>query len=453
MKLRDYQTEAVGAVERAWGEGRRAPLLVLPTGAGKTICFAHLTESLCARGARVLIVVHRRELLHQASEKLRTLGCAHDLITPKIDYNGHPVAVGSVQTIVKRDGLFFDYVIVDEGHHAVAGSWGKCLQMFKAARVLGVTATPSRLDGRGLGDVYDHLILGPSVRDLIARGHLVRPQVYAYPVSDALATIGRRGGEYDLRTYAATELERPQITGSALEHYRKLSPNEPAIAFCASVEHALAVAREFTAAGFPFAAVHGQMSDVERARVFADYAEGRLIGLASVDLISEGTDLPFATTAILLRPTTSTALYLQQVGRVLRPAAGKTRALVLDHVGNSLEHGLPDDDRAWSLGGLKRASEARLPIRQCRTCYRVFESGQRCPWCNSVNTAPRERKLTEGAGDLVEVTAADIARFKLEKREAYRRAGSYAECLALTKKFGDKPGYAFQYWFASRGRR
>ncbi|RYD27403.1 MAG: helicase, partial [Lysobacteraceae bacterium] len=325
------------------------------------------------------------------------------------------------------------------------------LGMFTAARVLGVTATPSRLDGRGLHAVYDHLVEGPSVKDLIAIGHLVKPQVYAYPVTELeLEQIPKRAGEYDLKLIA-DRVDRPQITGSAVEHYRKLSPGEPAIAFCASITHAEHVAQQFTAAGYPFACLHGKMRTEERMKTLQAYREGRLIGLTSVDLISEGTDLPFATTAILLRPTTSTALYLQQVGRVLRPAAGKTRALILDHVGNSLTHGLPDDDRQWSLEGLRRSTETRLPIRQCKTCFRVFESGQRCPWCQSVNTVARERSLTEGSGDLVEVTEWDIARFKAEKKQAYQRARSYAEVLAVTKQFGDKPGYAYNYWFKRKG--
>lgn len=452
IKLRPYQERAVEKLRQEYSAGRKSVLFVLPTGGGKTFVFSYMAKSATAKNNRVLILVHRRELLDQASRSLSSLGVDHGLIMPGEYGHASAVAVASVQTLERRlatSDMRFDFIIVDEAHHAVAATWAKILASFSGARILGVTATPARTNGQGLSTAFESMVHGPSISELIKEGFLVQPEVYAYHHEIDLSGVKKTGGDFDKKGLSE-RVDRATITGSAVEHYRRLSPNEPAIAFCASISHAQHVAEEFNAAGFRAVALHGGMGDNIRRQAIDDLASGRVDVLASVDLISEGTDIPVASTAILLRPTQSLALYLQQVGRVLRPAPGKLRGLILDHVGNCFRHGLPDDDQKWSLQG--RASRAVIPddsdvptIRQCKSCFAVFESKSSCPYCGSV-AETRPRNITFSKGELTRINREKIKKQKQEKMKAYRAAKSFQEVVELTARFGDKPGFAYQYW-------
>ncbi len=453
MQLRPYQQSGVESLRAAFAEGHRAVLYVLPTGGGKTFTFAFVTKNAVAKGRRVLIVVHRQELLAQASRALAALGVEHGRIAPGFHGELEPVAVASVQTLdrrLRRGPLNFDFIILDEAHHVGASTWERVLGHFTHAHVLGVTATPIRLDGRGLGKgaggVFDKMILGPTMKELTAEGHLVPAVLYSFPPDFDTEGVRKSKGDFNTRDLAK-KIDKPKITGSAVDHYRELAPDEPAIAFCASLEHADHVAAQFRAGGYHSEVIHGGLPDGERKRMVEELANGKIKVLASVDLISEGTDIPVCSVAILLRKTLSTGLYLQQVGRILRPAPGKTRGLVLDHVGNYILHGRPADTREWTLEGAqkKQVENDGVTVRQCKKCFAVYEKGLRCPYCGSVNIV-EARTPTEGAGELREITEEEVERLKLDKKRAYATATSYAEVLALTKKFGDKPGFAHHYW-------
>lgn len=443
MILRDYQRRAVDDLRAAYARGARAPLFVLATGGGKTFTFVYVAQNAVARGNRVLILVHRQELLMQASRSLSAMGVQHGLIAAGHPQTDEPVQVASVQTLVRRlarGPLSFDLIVVDESHHAVAGSWRKIIQSLPNARVLGVTATPIRSDGKGLRDVFDAMVLGPSIGELIALGYLVQPVVYAPPTPLDLTGVRRRMGDFD-QAQLAERLDKPAITGSAVGHYAKLCNGKPAIAFCVSVAHAQHVAEQFRAAGFRAQSIDGSMHDTERKRAIDDLGTGRLHVLTSCDIISEGTDIPVVSAAILLRPTQSMGLYLQQVGRTLRPALGKDRAIILDHVGNCHRHGMPDADRQWSLDGVqstKRAANDNAPtLRQCEKCYAVFLPRAVCPECGHVHEI-KARQIDEVDGELqqVQVLAAKRAR-RLEISHARTREA--LEKIAAQR--GYKPGW------------
>ena len=461
MILRDYQTRAIDALRDAYRSGRRAPLLVLPTGGGKTAIIAHVAASQRAPQTRVLVLVHRVELLRQCSDTLMRSGVEHATLGAGQRFTAARVVVASVQTIARRSDLGGwepEIVIIDEGHHATAATWGGILERFPRARVLGVTATPCRTDGRGLGDVYDALVLGPSVRELVDGGYLSPCRVYAPPRVAELASLRARAGDYTGATLDAV-MDRPTVTGDAVEHYRRLLDGKPAIAFCSSVAHAAHVAEAFRQAGYRAESVDGSLDGETRRERIEALGSGALDVLTSCEIISEGTDVPVVVGALLLRPTMSTGLYLQQVGRVMRPARGKLEAVVVDHVGSVLRHGMPDDVREWTLeGGIaRRAAEARelVPVT-CPTCYCQIPRPlpPRCPHCATETPVPESRQVDERAGELVEVTreqikAAREAEARMRRAEE-RACRSLEDLERLGRERGYKPGWARHRWENSR---
>lgn len=406
MQLRAYQIAAVNALRDAYRAGGRAPLLCLPTGGGKTVILASIAAQAAARGRQVLILVHRRELIRQTASKLQWAGLDHGIIAAGHPDTDHSVRVASVQTLVRRLSRMAwqpSLVIIDEAHHASAGSWAKILGHWPDAYRLGVTATPCRLDGRGLGEAFDQVVLGPSVADLVFWGFLSPARIYAPPMVADLSGIRRRAGDY-ANDQAAAAMDRPTVTGDAIEHYQRHADGQQAIAFCCNVKHAVSVCDAFKTAGITAALLLGNTTD--RDQVVADYAADRVRVLVTVDVVSEGFDVPAASCAILLRPTQSLGLYLQQVGRVLRPAPGKDAALILDHVGNVTRHGFPDDLRHWSLAeGVVRSRGTAAPsVRTCPQCYAAFKPQPQCPVCGAQCAPIKSRKIQQLAGELQELT-------------------------------------------------
>lgn len=405
ISLRPYQQQGVDEIRQAFRDARQRVIYVAPTGSGKTILFSYITAHGAARGTRIAVVVHRIELLRQTCAALVKFNVPHGVIHPDYSPSDELVQVGTVQTMIRRQAKPFDLLILDEAHHAVAGQWDKLMAAHPQARVLGVTATPCRLAGRGLGDVFEHMILGPSVRELTDSGYLTPAQVYAPPIPCSLKGVRSRGGDYSKDDLQAI-LDRREITGSVIEHYRKYLNGLPSVAFCASVEHAKHVADEFQAAGFRSAAVYGSMPAAERDDHMGALASGRLSVLTSCDLISEGVDVPGIVGGIILRPTKSTGLWIQQIGRCLRVAPGKTSAIILDHVGNSLRHGLPDTPREWTLdeGIVRKKTDDGPRIRQCAKCYFIHELSNRCPQCGYEYPVKERKVAKQKPGDLVLVS-------------------------------------------------
>ena len=445
VALRAYQQTALDAVRAAYAQGKRAPLLCSPTGSGKTVIFAAITEGAARKGKRVLILVHRRELLTQCSRALDELGEPHGLISPHYKQTNDAVQVASVQSLARRNILAPDLIVIDEAHHSVAGSYQKTLQRWSSAKRLGVTATAGRTDGRGLGDVFDSLILGPSVAQLIKDGYLSRPIVYAPPNTLDIAHIRHRAGEFDAAASAAL-LDRASICGDVISHYKKLCDGKPAIAFCATVAHAHHVAEQFAAAGLKVAVLDGQTEDALRRGMIRDLGSGALNVLTSCDVVSEGLDVPRVFAAILLRPTESTGLFLQQCGRVLRPYPGKPHALILDHVGNCLRHDMPDADREWTLDGSKQGKakgdgDAVQRMKMCHGCYAMNHLWRsNCEQCGHVFEPQRELpKQVEG--ELVEVTEAQKRALRWKAKSEVSGARTREALQAIAQSRGYKSGW------------
>lgn len=457
MQLRSYQEQAIQNLRAAYAAGRRASLLCLPTGGGKTVILATIAAQAAAKGRRVLILVHRRELIHQTASKLQWVGLEHGIIAAGHPASDHPVQVASVQTLVRRlAGMTWQpsLVIIDEAHHAAAGSWRQILEHWPDAYRLGVTATPCRLDGRGLSQAFDHLALGPSVADLINAGFLSPARIYAPPVVADLSGVRRRAGDY-ANDQAAAAMDRPTVTGDAIAHYQRLAAGQQAIAFCCNVAHAVSVCDAFKTAGIAAALLLGDTAD--RDQVVAQYAAGAVRVLVTVDVVSEGFDVPAASCAILLRPTQSLGLYLQQVGRVLRPATGKDAALILDHVGNVTRHGFPDDPREWSLteGVVRSRGTAAPSVRTCPECFAAFKPQPQCPACGAQCAPIRSTRIRQIMGELKELKRESIQQRIAERDRAKRErqaARTLPQLLALAKERGYSPGWAYRIHQA-RGQR
>lgn len=458
ISLRLYQSIDIAAIRTAF-IGRRSVLYVAPTGSGKGVLFTYIASELAKRGKRAWILVHRQELLAQTSRNLTSFDVGHALVAPQYTMDPTaPLQVASVQTLVRRlDKLPPpDLIIADEAHHAVSPSWRAIIDAHPTVKVLGTTATPERLDGRGLGEMFQQMVIGPTVADLTDKGFLAPATIFAPPQLLDMRGVPKRMGDY-AGDETAKRVDQPTITGDAVGHYQRICPGVPAIAFCASVLHAEHVAVQFAAAGFRAASVDGSTDDRERKRLIDGLGNGQVQVLTSCDLISEGLDIPAVTAAILLRPTHSLALARQQIGRALRPAPRKVKAIILDHVGNVTRHGLPTEEMDWTLDGgaekRKKDKEKIASVRQCQECYRAYEAWRdHCPECGFVPEVSA-RVIKQIDGELVELSTIQRDREKADLQRALRQAKTLEDFQSIGREHGFKRGWAWHRYSAAKARR
>ena len=374
VELRPYQLQLVDDIRNAFRQCRRV-IAVASTGAGKTVVFAYIAASAAKKGRRIVIVAHREEIVFQISNALDRLGVRNGMIKPGRTMTDDKVQVGMIQTLARRIDRIQepDLIVIDECHHSPAGQWKIVTDRWSRALHLGVTATPTRTDGRGLGECFDLMVHAPPMRDLIDNGFLADYDYFAPPQQVDLSGVKTRGGDFAIDQLAEA-MDRAVVIGDAAEHAKRHLNGEPAVVFCVTVAHAEHVAEQFRAAGFRAAAVDGSMEKTERRDRIAAIGDGRLNILTSCSLISEGTDLPGVKGVILLRPTKSVSLYLQMVGRALRPKPDGSRAVILDHVNNVHRHGLPDAPREWTLDTAKCRGQSPN-VTTCDQCYRTFKTG------------------------------------------------------------------------------
>jgi DNA repair protein RadD len=452
ITLRPYQAQAIAEARRAYAERNRAVLMVMPTGAGKTFTASTVVQGAAQRKNTTWWITHRRELASQASQTFYSLGIPHGLI--QAGHMSDPravVQVASIQTIARRvDDLPEPALIVfDETHHIGAATWDALFQRFPAARILGLTATPWRLDGTGLGHWYSAMVEGPSTAELIADGSLSPYRLFAPPAPD-LSGVATAAGDYQ-RGALAQAMNKPQIVGDAIGHYADLCPGKRAVVFAAGVENSRNIAAQFNAAGILAEHVDGSMPVDARDAAVARFRSGETLILSNADLFGEGFDVPAIEAAILLRPTKSLSLHLQQVGRALRPAPGKTEAIILDHAGNSLIHGLPDDPREWSLDDRekrRRAAPAEVEARTCENCFFVYRPVPECPNCGYAPPV-RVREIEQVDGTLQEVVKTQAQR---QRRLEERDCSTLDDWQALARQRGYKPGWAMIRWQARQRR-
>jgi superfamily II DNA or RNA helicase len=443
VNLRPYQHQLITDIRLQYQLGKRSVLAVLPTGGGKTVCFSYIAQAAAKKGNRVCILVHRQELLDQAS---RSLPVPHGIIAANRSMDlSHSVHVASVQTLARRLHLlprdFFQLLVVDEAHHTTAGTWARVISHFQRAHLLGVTATPIRSDGRGLGAHYQSMVQGPTAAELTDAGFLASARVLAPPGFDATG-LRKRMGDFDTKQ---AEQRVGTIMGDCIGHYRKHLAGQTAIAFCCSVAHAEAVAALFMGAGIPAASIDGTMSNEQRRDLLQALGAGRIRILTSCALIGEGVDVPSVGGCILLRPTASVALHLQMIGRCLRPQPGK-RAVVLDHVGNTLRLGHHLEPRDWTLDGIPKRDREQAPsVKVCPTCFATAASAaQVCSECGH-RFSPEVRELKQVDGELQELA--------LTSRREQGSAQSLDDLRQLAQQRGYKRGWAERVYEARLAKR
>jgi superfamily II DNA or RNA helicase len=448
MELRPYQNQLANDIRGAFGSGANRPLAVSPTGSGKTVLFSYITSQVLKRGSRVIIIAHRREILDQISATLKRVGVPHGFIQAGKSTSTQPAMVASIQTLARRLDTIPapDLVIIDEAHHSVSKSYVQMFAAWPTAKFIGVTATPERLDGKGLGAMFDRMVMGPSVQWLIDNGFLAQPVYYAPREVVDLSQVHTIAGDFD-RSETEEIVDTPRITGDAVTHYVRFCNRQRAVAFCISVAHAQHVADTFNSCGIPSASIDGTLDPEVRKQRVEDLTAGKILVLTSCELISEGFDLPAVNAAILLRPTQSLSMHLQQVGRALRPYPGKANAIILDHVGNCLRHGLAEQERDWDLSGReKRLKKSSLvETKQCSKCFAIF-AGTVCPQCGSQREIAA-REIEEVDGELQRLSIEDISKKREERREE-GKCKTLDDFRALAKQRGYKLGWAFFRWQA-----
>lgn len=389
-------------------------LLQAPCGFGKTVLGAFITHSGMSKGRRIMFLTHREELAKQASRTMVGFGIEHGFIysayTPKPYCLVQIAMVDTLRNRLERIQVP-DILIIDECHHAVSNTWQKIINHYHSLGcvVIGLSATPQRLDGRPLNDMFDDMVLGPTVRELIAEGNLANYAYYAPPQIADLEGLKQKFGDVDQKEQGE-RMDKPEVYGDAIEHYQTIMPGKRAIAFHVNIKGSKHFVEQCVAAGIPALHVDGEMSSSERAAAIKSFEAGTTWILSNVSLFGEGFDVKACDGVILLRRTSSLALFIQMCGRAMRPHESKEKAFILDHVGNITLHGLPDNDHDWTLEGKKKKSgkkkEVEPPVKmmQCTSCYHCHEPALECPQCGFEYPAKGRGEMEQVDGELQEIT-------------------------------------------------
>lgn len=424
--LRPYQSRAVALTLAALS---RNPVLVAPTGSGKTVMGCAIAARFAADGRRVLWIAHRKELIEQAAATLAPyLDFPPGIIMAGFgDSPMSSVQVASIQTLVRRQMPACDLVIIDEAHHATAGGYD-CLMDLSVPRI-GLTATPFRFDGQGLGDVFGEIVVAAYTDELCASGVLHAPKVYAGHTPD-LRGVRKAMGDY-VASALAERLNNGALVGDIVETWKARADGKRTVAFAVNVDHSQAIARQFRDAGIRAEHIDGATPRAEREATLSRLRDGHTQIVSNCMILTEGWDLPALEVAIIARPTASLNLHLQMLGRIMRAADGKEGCIVLDHAGNHYTHGLVTRRLTYSINSKTLGEKDPLGLRRCGACQLLFDP--RLTACPDCGWAPekKETRIDNTPGTLGEFGE----NFAL-KREMYRAWAAQAEDM------GWKPGFA-----------
>lgn len=455
IQLRDYQQDMVDRIRAGMALGNKWQLLQFPTGAGKTFTAGYMIDAARKKGKTCYFVVPRRELLKQTAESYASVGIPFGYIAA--GYTPNPFAkvqLCTVGSLARRLDKIKpehrpDLIFADETHFG-SGQLGKIIEWGKShgSWGVGLSATPSRTDGKGLGCWYDWMEEGPSVRELMDMGNLSDYRLFA-PDTPDMTGIRTVAGDYN-KGQLADKMEADRVlVGNAVKHYRSHAMGRLNVVFCASVKHSQIVADSFRSQGIPSAHISGGMDDAERGRIIRAFAKRELLVLTSCQMLTFGFDLSSAAQMDVtvecisdLQPTQSLAMQLQKWGRGLRKK--DYPALIFDHAGNSDRHGLPDDEREWTLADREKRKggnqEPTLPTRQCSECWFVHRPAPICPNCGHVYPV-QSREIEEVEGELQEVERREQDR-KKQVRMAQGQCKTYPELVAHFTLQGSKNPHA-----------
>lgn len=430
QQLRPYQLSALDRTRDEFRTGARSVVVVAPTGAGKSVLFAEIARSHIDRGGRVLVVAHRRELVRQAEGHLRKRGLAsiRSIVGGRalgpVEASATVAAVQTLTSKTWRDRLPPATLVVwDECHHVKAASFLSVFNAYPNAKHVGFTATPERSDRSPLGDCFDRMVVVASVAELVADGFLVPCDVWAPPAS------------------------KTKLAANACEAYLEHAGNRRTIIFCANVAHAKETADALRAANVAAEFVDGTMPTRDRDAALARFASGETRVITNCNLISEGFDVPACACVIIARGCDSVAMFLQSIGRALRPEAGKTSALLIDLRGAVWKHGMPDAERTYALDGeaISTGNDVEA-ARQCKKCGAVFKPQPTCPRCGASAPAPVSPEVRREALQRVrDAQPEDVRRQVWEQLQATARERGYKHGWAYhryTARYGHPPRFS-----------
>jgi DNA repair protein RadD len=451
--LYPFQHDAVAEIERHIAEGQRKLILVAPTGAGKTCVASELIRRWVAQYRRVLFLAHRREIIMQTSAKLVANGVRHGIVMANVDPRPmEAVQVASIDTLhvrgVRSDAMDLppaDLLVFDEAHRARGRTREHLISLYPNAVLLGMTATPCRGDGRGLGNLFDVMIEAPQIAELIVGGFLVKSWVYA-PINPDLKGVKVQQGDYVISQLAG-RMNTEALVGDIVTHWHKHGEQRQTIAFAVDVAHSVAIRNQFLNAGVSAEHLDGETPILERADILARLARGEIKVVSNCMVLTEGWDCPPVGCCILARPTKQMGLFRQMVGRVLRPAAGKADAVILDHSGAVFRHGLPEDHVEWELATDRRAAapthERRKTgkepaLRECPSCKAIMVK----PPCHHCGWAPKPRardvEFEDGTLGLVVGGKSRVQQYTSEQKIIWHRM-----LIGEALRRGKNPKWAF----------
>ena len=452
--LRDYQTALVQAIRSSLAQGHRAPCAVLPTGGGKTHIAAHIIRATLAAGNTALFLAPRRELVDQTSDKLTGVGVEHGIIMRGRKQSLYPeVQVACIPTLYGRaiadDRLPLPrakLVMVDEAHLSIAKSTRTIIERYReqGAVVIGLTATPCRADGAGLGAVYDDLVIGPSVADLTAQKHLVPARYFTGEAPD-LGGIKTTAGDYNQRELGE-RVDRVQLIGDIVQNWARLASERQTFVFAVNVSHSMHLRDEFRRIGVAAEHLDGNTPNDERHQILERLRSGETQVLVNCEVMTYGVDFPPVSCIVLAKPTKSVARYFQMVGRGLRTFHGKTDCLVLDHAQAVHNIGFVDDPIPWTLQGKEKVQdrmkrEHKQPEEiACGDCGTTFRPARNCPNCGA--------EQGERYAKAIEAHEAELREMDRKRRLADKRSWSmdekaqyYAELKHIALERGYKPAW------------
>lgn len=435
VQLRDYQGNVYQDTIKAINNGSRGILIQLPCRSGKSYVMAKFIEK--CKGSS-LILAHRNELLSQHKELIDSLGLLHKC------------RLASVFTEVNHLGEYEKptVILIDECHLSEANSYKKIAEYYGCI-IIGFSATPTRLNGDRLS-LYDTLINGVSVKYLIKNGAIADFDYYAPDIALNLDDIDTLAGDYNGKQLNDL-MFKSAIYGDVINSYKKLGESRQAIAYCAGIKHSKKVCDEFNLAGISAIHIDGSMNKTERKKIMDLYRSGYYTVLCNANIISEGITLPNASVGLLLRPTQSLALYIQQAMRVLTPDGNGKKAVIIDCVGNYQRHGLPDEDREWSLNGVVKKhkqnnEDGSFTIRNCPNCFRIFKTADKCPYCgHEFVVKGRELQCMEEIRlrKISEQEKIAMAEHKKKQKMEVGMAKTKEDLIRIAKERGYKPGWIF----------
>jgi DNA repair protein RadD len=449
IELRDYQQKMIAGARESL-KRVRSILMQAPTGAGKTVLASFMIGQTAARGQAAWFICHRAELVEGTSNTFRKFGISHGLIAAGSPMNLRElVQVCSIDTLKGRLATLVPpkLAILDEGHHSAAKGWALVISWLKehGTIVVLLSATPQRLDGQGLREFADELVPGPSTAWLIENGHLAKYLAFIPDVPD-MKGVKRHMGDFS-KSETAEKMDKPKLTGNIIAHWKKYASGMRSVGFGVNVAHSQHLAESFCQAGIQAAHLDGGTDKTERKRIIQQFAAGEVLVLFNVSLFGEGFDLSaVAQTDVTIdcvidaAPTQSLSLAMQRWGRALRPSPGKT-AILLDHAGNMMRHGFPDDEREWSLDGREKGKAANdngpPPPVICEGCFNAIRRPlpPACPHCGKSMQA-KQREIEVAEGELKAATERDkeSVRQKLKREEA--KAKDISELAAIFAKRG-----------------